>query len=175
MFVQCTVKPRYYALEGTGPQNRYRRESVIRGKWFSGITKRNIISIATFNDNPRTKQKIIRKNALWGFETKKYTEWILAQIVHLKCIRLGYVRSNLPIRKCIRLVTCVQVSPYKCMLCANIIGQKYIVFYCKRLFYSFIVSLTQVKTQNYIKGYFLFNIGKLYSITPLSWINKIVS
>ena len=33
------------------------------------------------------------------------TEWILAQIVHLKCIRLGYVRSSLPIRKCIRLVT----------------------------------------------------------------------
>ena len=50
------------------------------------------------------------------------TEWILAQIVHLKSIRLGYVRSSLPIRKCIRLVTCVQVSPYKCMLCANIIG-----------------------------------------------------
>ena len=25
-------------------------------------------------------------------------EWILAQIVHLKCIRLGYVRSSLPIQ-----------------------------------------------------------------------------
>jgi len=55
---------------------------------------------------------------------KKTTEWTLAQIVHLKCIRLGYVRSSLPIRKYIRLVTCVQVSSYKCMLCANIIGKK---------------------------------------------------
>jgi len=49
-----TVKPGYNALEGTGPQKRYRRESVIRRKRVSGITKRDI-SIATFNDNPRTK------------------------------------------------------------------------------------------------------------------------
>jgi len=33
-------------------------------------------------------------------------------------IKVGYVRSSLPIRKCIRLVTCVQVSPHKCILCA---------------------------------------------------------
>ena len=51
-----TVKPGYNALEGTGPRERCRRESVIRGKSVSGITKRDIITIATFNDNARTKR-----------------------------------------------------------------------------------------------------------------------
>jgi len=60
-----TVKPGQNALEGTGPRERYRREN-IRGKSFSGITKSDIISIATLNDNARTKRskKIIGKNAL---------------------------------------------------------------------------------------------------------------
>jgi len=52
MFLRIAVKPGYNALEGTVPRKRYRRESVIRGKWVSGITKREIITIATFNDDP---------------------------------------------------------------------------------------------------------------------------
>ena len=51
-----TVKPGYNALEGTCPRERYRRESVIRGESVSGITKREIITIAAFNDDPRTKR-----------------------------------------------------------------------------------------------------------------------
>ena len=43
-----------------------------------------------------------------------FRECLLARLPHLKCIRLATVRSShLPI--CIRLVTCVQVSLYKCM------------------------------------------------------------
>ena len=49
--MSATIRPGYNALEGTGPRERYRRESVIRGK-VSGINKREIITIATFNYDP---------------------------------------------------------------------------------------------------------------------------
>jgi len=38
--------------------------------------------------------------------------------------------------------------------------KKYIVFNCKRLLYSFIVLLTQVKNRNISKDIILFNVGK---------------
>jgi len=53
---EYTVKPGCNALEQTDPRERYRRESVVRGKRFSGIIKRESVTLATFNDNPWTKQ-----------------------------------------------------------------------------------------------------------------------
>jgi len=52
----------------------------------------------------------------------------------------------------------------KCVI--GVWDKKYIVFYCKRLFYSFIVLLTQVKNKNISKDiFFLIKVKLLINVS----------
>jgi len=69
---QLQWNPDITLLEGPARESVIGRKA-LRGKWVSGITKREIITIATFNDNPWTKtMKNDWKKCVWEFQSKKY-------------------------------------------------------------------------------------------------------